>query len=84
MPAEQIGYVVMWSGLPQLVLFPAMPFLMKQFDPRILVVIGTLLFASSCFINVKFQLTGVVWAVAANAANAIVAAMERPDKGRET
>jgi hypothetical protein len=27
---------------------------------------------------------GVVWAVAANAANAIVAAMERPDKGRET
>lgn len=47
--AEQIGYVVMWSGLPQLVLFPAMPFLMKQFDPRFLVVIGTLLFASSCF-----------------------------------
>ena len=43
----------MWSGLPQLVLFPAMPFLMKQFDPRILVVIGTLLFASSCFINVN-------------------------------
>jgi DHA2 family multidrug resistance protein len=51
--AEQIGYVVMWSGLPQLVLFPAMPFLMKRFDPRILVVAGTLLFASSCFINVN-------------------------------
>jgi MFS transporter, DHA2 family, multidrug resistance protein len=51
--AEQIGYVVMWSGLPQLVLFPAMPFLMKRFDSRILVVIGTLLFASSCFINVN-------------------------------
>jgi len=27
---------------------------------------------------------GVVWAVDANAANAIAAAMERPDKGRET
>ena len=51
--AEQIGYVVMWSGLPQLVLFPAMPFLMKRFDPRILVIVGTLLFASSCFINVN-------------------------------
>jgi MFS transporter, DHA2 family, multidrug resistance protein len=51
--AEQIGYVVMWSGLPQLVLFPAMPFLMKRFDARILVAIGTLLFASSCFINVN-------------------------------
>ncbi|MDX7951322.1 MDR family MFS transporter [Lichenihabitans sp. Uapishka_5] len=50
--AEQIGYVVMWSGLPQLVLFPAMPFLMKRFDPRVLVVAGTLLFAASCFINV--------------------------------
>ncbi|WP_237479152.1 MDR family MFS transporter [Lichenibacterium dinghuense] len=50
--AEQIGYVVMWSGLPQLVLFPAMPLLMKRFDPRLLVVAGTLLFALSCFINV--------------------------------
>jgi DHA2 family multidrug resistance protein len=51
--AEQIGYVVMWSGLPQLVLFPAMPFFMKRFDPRLLVLIGTLLFAASCFINVN-------------------------------
>jgi DHA2 family multidrug resistance protein len=50
--AEQIGYVVMWSGLPQLLLFPAMPFFMKRFDPRILIVVGTLLFAASCFINV--------------------------------
>jgi len=29
------------------------PFLMKRFDPRILVITGTLLFASSCFINVN-------------------------------
>ena len=43
----------MWSGLPQLVLFPAMPFLMKRIDPRLLVIAGTLLFASSCFINVN-------------------------------
>ncbi|ACK52343.1 drug resistance transporter, EmrB/QacA subfamily [Methylocella silvestris BL2] len=51
--AEQIGYVVMWSGLPQLVLFPGMPFLMKRIDARILVALGTLLFAASCFINVN-------------------------------
>jgi hypothetical protein len=37
---------------------------------------------SSPFISPPIM--GVVWAVAANAANAIVAAMERPDKGRET
>jgi DHA2 family multidrug resistance protein len=51
--AEQIGYVVMWSGLPQLLLFPAMPFLMKRFDARLLIATGTLLFAASCFINVN-------------------------------
>src|SRR5580700_963666 len=51
--AEQIGYVVMWSGLPQLVMFPAMPYFMKRFDARLLVAIGTLLFAASCFMNVN-------------------------------
>ena len=50
--AQQIGYVVMWSGLPQLVLFPLMPLLMRYVDARLLVVAGTLLFAASCFINV--------------------------------
>ncbi len=51
--AEQIGYVVMWSGLPQLLLFPAMPFLMKRVDARLLVTTGTLLFAYSCYLNVN-------------------------------
>ncbi len=49
--AEQIGYVVMWSGLPQLLLFPAMPFLMRRVDARVLVTAGTLLFAYSCWLN---------------------------------
>ena len=48
---EQIGKVVMWSGLPQLAIFPLMPRLMRQIDPRLLVAAGTLLFAVSCFIN---------------------------------
>ena len=50
--SQQIGYVVMWSGLPQLMLFPAMPFLLKRIDPRLLVAVGTLLFIASCWINV--------------------------------
>ena len=48
---EQIGEVVMWSGLPQLAIFPLMPRLMRSVDPRLLVGAGTLLFAVSCFIN---------------------------------
>ncbi len=51
--AEQIGWVVMWSGIPQLFVFPMMPFLMRRVDPRWLVVAGTLLFAWSCFLNVN-------------------------------
>ena len=51
--AQQIGWVVMWSGIPQLFVFPLMPMLMKRVDPRLLVAAGTLLFATSCFINVN-------------------------------
>ena len=51
--AQQIGWVVMWSGIPQLFVFPLMPFLMRRVDPRLLVLAGTLLFAASCFINVN-------------------------------
>jgi MFS transporter, DHA2 family, multidrug resistance protein len=50
--AQQIGYVVMWSGLPQLVLFPMMPLLMRAVDARLLVVTGTVFFIASCWINV--------------------------------
>ncbi len=50
--AEQIGHVVMWSGLPQLVLFPMMPLIMRKVDARLLVVTGTLFFIASCWINV--------------------------------
>ena len=51
--ARQIGWVVMWSGLPQLAVFPLMPVLMRRFDPRLLVGTGLLLFAASCFLNVN-------------------------------
>jgi DHA2 family multidrug resistance protein len=53
--AQQIGEVVMWSGIPQLFLLPLMPFLMKRVDARLLVAGGLILFAVSCFINVDMS-----------------------------
>jgi MFS transporter, DHA2 family, multidrug resistance protein len=32
--AEQIGNVLAWTGLPQLLLIPLVPLLMKRFDAR--------------------------------------------------
>ena len=49
--AYQIGLTLMWVGLPQLVLLPFVPKLMKVIDPRILAGIGLLLFSGSCFID---------------------------------
>jgi DHA2 family multidrug resistance protein len=50
--AEQIGMVLAWTGLPQLVLIPLVPRLMQRFDPRILIGIGFALFAASNFMNI--------------------------------
>ena len=40
-----------WTGLPQLVLIPFIPLLMKRFDPRWLIGVGFALFAASNFMN---------------------------------
>ena len=50
--AEQIGMVLAWTGLPQLVLIPLVPRLMQRLDPRILIAIGFALFAASNFMNI--------------------------------
>lgn len=50
--AEQIGAVLAWTGLPQLVLIPLVPRMMQRIDARILVAVGFLLFAASNFMNV--------------------------------
>ncbi|HEY1795905.1 MAG TPA: DHA2 family efflux MFS transporter permease subunit [Stellaceae bacterium] len=49
--AEQIGAVMAWTGLPQLLLIPLVPLLMKKIDARVLVGTGILIFAASCFMN---------------------------------
>jgi DHA2 family multidrug resistance protein len=50
--SEQIGMVLAWTGIPQLVLIPLVPRLMKRFDVRLLIVVGFALFAASNFMNV--------------------------------
>jgi DHA2 family multidrug resistance protein len=42
--AEQIGSVLIWIGLPQLLILPLMPKVMKRIEPRLLVTVGFALF----------------------------------------
>lgn len=53
--AEQIGLVLAWVGIPQLVLIPLVPKLMKQIDARLLVAFGFVLFAASNFMCVHLD-----------------------------
>src|SRR5215471_7229092 len=50
--AEQIGMVLAWTGLPQLLLIPLVPRLMQRFDARIIIGVGFALFAGSNFMNI--------------------------------
>jgi DHA2 family multidrug resistance protein len=53
--SEQIGMVLAWTGIPQLLLIPLVPRLMKRFDVRLLIVVGFALFAASNFMNVHMS-----------------------------
>ena len=53
--AQQSGEVIAWTGLPQLLVIPFVPFLMRKFDPRLLVGLGLSLFAASCFMNLRLD-----------------------------
>ena len=50
--AEQIGMVLAWTGLPQLILIPLVPRFMKRFDARLIIGLGFALFAASNFMNI--------------------------------
>src|SRR5271166_1746074 len=54
--AEQIGNVLAWTGLPQLLLIPLVPLLMKRFGARYVGFVGISIFAASCFMNVTLSL----------------------------
>jgi MFS transporter, DHA2 family, multidrug resistance protein len=54
--AEQIGNVLAWTGLPQLVLIPIVPLLIKRFDVRYVAFTGIAIFAASFFMNTTLSL----------------------------
>ncbi len=54
--AAEIGRVLMWVGLPQLLVMPLLPVLMKRVDMRSLAVFGLLLFAYSNFMNTNLNI----------------------------
>lgn len=53
--AEQAGNVMAWVGLPQLLILPLIPRVMKHIDARLLVIIGFAIFAVSSFINMNLD-----------------------------
>jgi MFS transporter, DHA2 family, multidrug resistance protein len=53
--AEQIGFVLAWTGLPQLVIIPFVPWLMARFGAKLIVIGGFLIFALSCFMNARLS-----------------------------
>jgi MFS transporter, DHA2 family, multidrug resistance protein len=53
--ATQIGTVIIWLGLPQLVVIPLIPKLMKFIDARIIIGIGILLFGGSSFLDIHLD-----------------------------
>ncbi|WGF87978.1 MDR family MFS transporter [Marinivivus vitaminiproducens] len=53
--AEQIGFVMAWTGFPQLVVVPFVPWLIKKLDPRLVIVAGYAIFAGSCLMLVPIS-----------------------------
>jgi MFS transporter, DHA2 family, multidrug resistance protein len=70
--ASQTGEAMILIGLPQLLIFPFVPRLMRRFDLRLIVFVGALVFGGSCFLNVymnpdfggpQFQIANVIRAI---------------------
>jgi DHA2 family multidrug resistance protein len=51
--ARQSGEVMAFIGLPQLLIIPFMPYLMRKYDPRRLLTLGFIIFAISSFMNMN-------------------------------
>ena len=49
--ALQIGEVLMWMGVPQLLVLPLVPIFMQRVDHRLLIAFGFIMFAISSFMN---------------------------------
>ncbi len=49
--AQQIGWTIMWSGAPQLLMMPLAAALLKKIDARLLLTVGLGCLGASCFMN---------------------------------
>lgn len=49
--AQQIGWTIIWSGAPQLLMMPVAAALLRWFDARLLLTLGLALFSGSSFMN---------------------------------
>lgn len=47
--ASQIGTVIIWLGMPQLIIIPLVPKMMQRIDARVLIGIGVVFFGGSSF-----------------------------------
>jgi DHA2 family multidrug resistance protein len=47
--------VLAWAGLPQLLIIPFVPALLKRFDPRAIVCVGLVIFGVSCLLNIHLS-----------------------------
>lgn len=57
--AELIGWTIMWSGAPQLLMMPIAAALLQRCDARWLLTVGLAVFGTSCFLNAELtNLTG--------------------------
>jgi MFS transporter, DHA2 family, multidrug resistance protein len=53
--SEQIGSVMAWTGLPQLLIIPFVPLLMGRFDVRHIVILGLCVFGGSFLMNLHMS-----------------------------
>jgi DHA2 family multidrug resistance protein len=53
--SEQIGAVMAWTGLPQLLIIPFVPMLMGRFDVRYIVILGLMVFGGSFLMNMHMS-----------------------------
>src|SRR5262249_57144713 len=53
--SEQIGYVLAWTALPQLLLIPLVPPLMKRFDAPYIAAFGIAPSSATSFLNIKLS-----------------------------
>lgn len=76
---QQSGMVLLISGIPSLLLMPVLPRMLGKVDIRLMVIIGVLFFAGSCFLDVSLtaQSTGddFFWSQILRGAGQILAMM---------